>query len=147
MTLLSEKEAESWGKTYGRDCGQIYEIIPDEPTARGTLRKTCEIFRRSFDEPAFERFFAAAKKQAADEMNVERKAALKCLVKSALDRGLKTSPGGGVGYHIGTCACPLDWYVYEREIDELKALGKDAVKSVAGAYYDHCQRAHTTNVS
>ena len=140
---ISENEAEKWGEVYGKQCVLTHHTYPDEITCRGTLERTCAIFSRSFDETAFTAFYAAAKR-AADDARAEL---VGILASKARARGLVTSPGGGVGYHIGTCACPLDWYVYEREIDELKALGKDAVKSVAGAYYDHCQRAHTTNVS
>lgn len=68
---ISEEDARSWGDLYGRQCVKTHETYPDEITCRGTLARTCAMFRRSFDEPAFQAFFEAAK-QAANEARAKR---------------------------------------------------------------------------
>jgi hypothetical protein len=72
---ISENEAEKWGEVYGKQCVKTHNCYPDEITCRGTLERTCAVFRRSFDETAFRAFFAAAKRAAndarAETMNFE----------------------------------------------------------------------------
>lgn len=64
------------------------------------------------------------------------------VARKARARGLVTSPGGGVGYLVGSCECPREFYAYELEVEDCKKLGQDAVELTARFFLDHCTKAH-----
>lgn len=108
---ISEEDARSWGDLYGRQCVKTHETYPDEITCRGTLERTSAMFGRSFDEPAFQAFFEAAK-QAANEdahKNTKFKIGDRVRVKFAEDStGEKHvgKTGKVVGFHY-------DWFPFD----------------------------------
>ena len=64
------------------------------------------------------------------------------VARKARARGLVTSPGGGVGYLVGSCECPREFYAYEKEVQDCEELGQDAVELTAAFFLDHCTKAH-----
>lgn len=65
------------------------------------------------------------------------------LARKALARGLVKSPGGGVGYVVGSCACPRDFFAYEQEVKDCEKRGENAIELTARFFLDHCAKVHT----
>lgn len=142
---LSATEAETWGATYGKQCVSTHNTYPDETTCRGTLERTCTMLGRSFDEPAFEAFFAAARIAANTELArkpMDRNEKIARLAKQAMERGMVRSPGGGMGFLVGSCECPRQFYAYEKECLDAAKRGENAVELTARFFLDHCTKAH-----
>jgi hypothetical protein len=66
------------------------------------------------------------------------------LVHKSRARGLVTSPGGGIGYLVGSCECPREFYAYEKEVQDCEKRGEDAIALTAAFFLDHCAKSHET---
>jgi len=108
---IAPNKAEKWGKVYGRQCVKTHETYPDETTCRGTLAQTCALLRRSFDEPAFQAFFNAAKaaaNEAAHEntkFKIGDRVRVECVEDSTGEKHVGKT-GKVVGFHY-------DWFPFD----------------------------------